>query len=150
MMGVLDEQKINNVLSSQVVGRLACTDGNIPYIVPVTYFFNGDYIYGQTQEGKKLEILRKNKKVCFEVDLMMDMRNWQSVIVFGDFEELSEAEAKIAKELFFNHFYNMQTSSTIHGFQHQLDDKTKKSNDNLRHIMYRIKPIKVTGRFEKG
>lgn len=149
-MGVLDEQKINNVLSSQVVGRLACTDGNIPYIVPVTYFFNGDYIYGQTQEGKKLEILRKNKKVCFEVDLMMDMRNWQSVIVFGDFEELSEAEAKIAKELFFNHFYNMQTSSTIHGFQHQLDDKTKKSNDNLRHIMYRIKPIKVTGRFEKG
>ena len=99
-MGVLDEQKINNVLSSQVVGRLACTDGNIPYIVPVTYFFNGDYIYGQTQEGKKLEILRKNKKVCFEVDLMMDMRNWQSVIVFGDFEELSEAEAKIAKELF--------------------------------------------------
>jgi len=149
-MGVLDEQKINNVLSSQVVGRLACTDGNIPYIVPVTYFFNGDYIYGQTQEGKKLEILRKNKKVCFEVDLMMDMRNWQSVIVFGDFEELSEAEAKIAKELFFNHFYNMQTSSTIHGFQHQLDDKTKKSNDNFRHIMYRIKPIKVTGRFEKG
>jgi nitroimidazol reductase NimA-like FMN-containing flavoprotein (pyridoxamine 5'-phosphate oxidase superfamily) len=150
MMGVLDEQKINNVLSSQVVGRLACTDGNIPYIVPVTYFFNGDYIYGQTQEGKKLEILRKNKKVCFEVDLMMDMRNWQSVIVFGDFEELTESEAKIAKELFFNHFYNMQTSSTIHGFQHQLDDKTKKSNDNLRHIMYRIKPIKVTGRFEKG
>ena len=99
-MGVLDEQKINNVLSSQVVGRLACTDGNIPYIVPVTYFFNGDYIYGQTQEGKKLEILRKNKKVCFEVDLMMDMRNWQSVIVFGDFEELTESEAKIAKELF--------------------------------------------------
>jgi nitroimidazol reductase NimA-like FMN-containing flavoprotein (pyridoxamine 5'-phosphate oxidase superfamily) len=150
MMGVLDEQKINNVLSSQVVGRLACTDGNIPYIVPVTYFFNGEYIYGQTQEGKKLEILRKNKKICFEVDLMMDMRNWQSVIVFGDFEELSEAEAKIAKELFFNHFYNMQTSSTVHGFQHQLDDKTKKSNDNFRHIMYRIRPIKVTGRFEKG
>ena len=149
-MGVLDEQKINNVLSSQVVGRLACTDGNIPYIVPVTYFFNGEYIYGQTQEGKKLEILRKNKKICFEVDLMMDMRNWQSVIVFGDFEELSEAEAKIAKELFFNHFYNMQTSSTVHGFQHQLDDKTKKSNDNFRHIMYRIRPIKVTGRFEKG
>lgn len=149
-MGVLDEQKINNVLSSQVVGRLACTDGNIPYIVPVTYFFNGDYIYGQTQEGKKLEILRKNKKVCFEVDLMMDMRNWQSVIVFGDFEELSEAEAKNANELFFNHFYNMQTSSTIHGFQHQLDEKSKKSDDKIRHIMYRIKPIKVTGRFEKG
>ena len=59
-MGVLDEQKINNVLSSQVVGRLACTDGNFPYIVPVTYFFNGDYIYGQTQEGKKLgSLIRK-------------------------------------------------------------------------------------------
>lgn len=149
-MGVLDEQNINNVLSSQAVGRLACTDGNIPYIVPVTYFFNGDYIYGQTQEGKKLEILRKNKHVCFEVDSMIDMRNWQSVIVFGDFEELNDAESKIAQELFFNHFYSMQTSSTIHGFQHELDNKIKENEVNIRHIMYRIKPLKISGRFENG
>ncbi len=58
MLGQLNEPQINNVLSSQVLGRLACTNGKQPYIVPVTYTYDGEYIYGQTNEGTKLEILR--------------------------------------------------------------------------------------------
>ncbi|GAI13240.1 unnamed protein product, partial [marine sediment metagenome] len=37
MLGELSKEKIENILSSQVVGRLACSDGNQPYITPVTY-----------------------------------------------------------------------------------------------------------------
>ena len=88
MLGQLNDTQIRNILSSQAVGRLACTDGKQPYIVPVTYTYDGKYIYGQTNEGTKLKMLRKNPKVCFEVDMMTDMRNWQSVIVYGKFEEL--------------------------------------------------------------
>jgi len=95
MLGTLNETQINNVLSSQVIGRLACTDGKQPYIVPVTYTYDGSYIYGQTNEGMKLNILRKNSNVCFEVDMMTDMRNWQSVIVLGKFEELKNKEAEL-------------------------------------------------------
>jgi len=86
MLGELNEMEIKNVLSSQVLGRLACTDGDQPYIVPLTYTYDGEYIYGQIDEGMKLELLRKNPKVCFEVDMMTDMRNWRSVLVFGEFE----------------------------------------------------------------
>jgi len=57
-----------------MVGRLACTENNQPYIVPVTYMYDGQNIYDQTNEGMKLNILRKNPNICFEVDRMTDMR----------------------------------------------------------------------------
>ena len=63
MLGELNETQMNNVLLSQCIGRLACTDGKQPYIVPVTYVFNGKDIYGQTNEGTKLDIMRKNPAV---------------------------------------------------------------------------------------
>ena len=66
MLGELNELQIKNVLSSQALGRMACAEGELPYIIPVTYAYDGDFIYGQTNEGKKLDILRKNPNVCFK------------------------------------------------------------------------------------
>ncbi|MBK6477095.1 MAG: pyridoxamine 5'-phosphate oxidase family protein [Saprospiraceae bacterium] len=52
MLGELNELQIKNVLSSQALGRMACAEGELPYIIPVTYAYDGDFIYGQTNEGK--------------------------------------------------------------------------------------------------
>jgi uncharacterized protein len=148
MLGELNEIQINNVLSSQVLGRLACTDGKQPYIVPVTYAYDGKFIYGQSNVGTKLKLLRKNPSVCFEVDMMTDMRNWQSVLVYGKFEELEEEEAQKARDVLFGRVFSLMTSSTIHSYGHEetgkVDDKTR-----VKQVMYRIKIKKVTGRFEK-
>jgi nitroimidazol reductase NimA-like FMN-containing flavoprotein (pyridoxamine 5'-phosphate oxidase superfamily) len=59
MLGELNDVEIKNILSSQVVGRIACTDGVQPYIVPVTYTYDGQYIYGQTSAGKSLTYLER-------------------------------------------------------------------------------------------
>jgi uncharacterized protein len=147
MLGELNETQISNILSSQVVGRLACTDGKQPYIVPVTYTYDGEYIYGQTNEGTKLNILRKNKNVCFEVDTMTDMQHWQSIIVFGKFEELKEETAKTARDILFNRVLTLMTSSTVHVHEHATST-TLENNNRERHVMYRIKIEKITGRFE--
>lgn len=150
MLGELNDMQINNLLSSQVIGRLACSDGKQPYIVPVTYCYDGVYIYGQTNEGKKLDILRKNKNVCFEVDAMTDMRNWQSVIVYGTFEILKNKESERARETFLNTIFPLTTSSTVHKHEHgenggaELDDSTR-----IKYAMYRIRINKMTGRFER-
>jgi len=148
MLGELTDTEINNVLSSQVVGRLACTDGSQPYVVPVTYAYDGKNIYGQTNEGTKLKILRKNANVCFEVDIMSDMRNWKSVLVYGKFEELKGKEAEKARETLYDLVFPLSTSSTIHLFGHDekgiVDDSTR-----VKPVMYRIKIKKITGRFEK-
>lgn len=148
MLGELNDTQINNILSSQAVGRIACTDGRHPYIVPVIYGYDGKYIYGQTNDGEKLKLLRKNPNVCFETDRMTDLRNWQSVVVFGTFEELGDEEADDAKEILFDHIFPQLTGSSVHKFGHEVtaeieDDNRKKT------FLYRIKIKKMTGRFEK-
>ena len=148
MLGQLSDAKIQSILTSQVLGRLACTNGKQPYIVPVTYTYDGEYIYGQTCEGMKLKILRKNPNVCFEADMMTDMRNWQSVIVFGKFEELKNKEAEKARDILFGNIFSLMTSSTIHNYGHEVTGKIDDSS-RVKHVMYRIKIKKITGRFEK-
>lgn len=148
MLGELNDTQINNVLSSQALGRLACTDGKRPYIVPVTYAYDGKFIYGQTNEGLKLKLLRKNPLVCFEVDMMTDMRHWQSVLVYGKFIELKNKESDNARDILFNRVLPLMTSSTVHPYGHNetvtVDDSTR-----VKQVMYKIKIKKVTGRFEK-
>ncbi|MGF2412740.1 pyridoxamine 5'-phosphate oxidase family protein [Ferruginibacter sp.] len=148
MLGLLNEVQINNILTSQAIGRLACTDGEQPYIVPLTFAYDGDYIYGQTNEGLKLEMLRKNPHVCFEVDVMSDMRNWQSVIIKGEFEELKDVQEQEAREILFRHVFPLLTSSTINPYGHQVTDSIDDSN-RVKNVMYRIGIKEKTGRFEK-
>lgn len=148
MIGDLNNIQMDNLLLSQVVGRLACSDGKNPYIVPVTYAYDGKSVIGQLVEGKKLDILRKNPNVCFEVDLMLDMANWQSVIVNGAFMELKGKEAEKARDYLQNRVMPLMTSCTIHPHEHEasgnVDDSTR-----IKPVMYRIKVKNKTGRFEK-
>jgi nitroimidazol reductase NimA-like FMN-containing flavoprotein (pyridoxamine 5'-phosphate oxidase superfamily) len=93
---------IDSLLESEVFGHLACADGEKPYIVPLAFVFYGNAIYGQTTEGKKIDILRRNPQVCFQVQKQTD--RWQSVMCFGMFEELDfatldETEASMIVEL---------------------------------------------------
>ena len=81
MLGALYKPQIDHVLHSQVVGRIGCyADGKL-YVVPITYAYDGKYIYAHSKDGMKIKMMRKNPHVCFEVDVMENMANWRSVIV---------------------------------------------------------------------
>ena len=58
MLGILNKEQINNILQSQSICRLGCIDDNHVYIVPVTYFYDGNCIFAQSREGKKINLLR--------------------------------------------------------------------------------------------
>ena len=148
MLGPLTESQMNNLLTMQAVGRIGYHDNKKSYITPVTYAFDGEYIYGQTNEGLKLDIMRKNPFVCFEVDSMLNMANWESVIAWGHFEELVEGEAIKAREYLYNNILDLLTSATIHLHEHSSSHEIDDSN-RIRHIMYRIKITEKTGRYEK-
>lgn len=79
---------------------------------------------------------------------MTDMRNWQSVNVYGKFEELKNEQAKKARDILFGRVFSLMTSSTIHAHEHEVTEKLDDSN-RVKYVMYRIKIKKVTGRFEK-
>ena len=148
MVGELNEQQMNNLLSSQVVGRLACTDSVRPYLVPVNYVYDGNYIYAQTSEGMKLDLLRNNPNVCFEVDAMTNMDNWQSVIIRGSFEELGDAATEHARGVLKKKLFTLLTNMAI-DVEQQEAGTVPAENNKVKNVLYRIAIIEKTGRFEK-
>jgi nitroimidazol reductase NimA-like FMN-containing flavoprotein (pyridoxamine 5'-phosphate oxidase superfamily) len=148
MIGELTKDQIENILQSQAHCRIACTDGLMPYLVPVSYAYDGKYIYCQSKEGKKLTILRKNPNVCVQVETMSSMNNWQSVIVYGTFEELENEDAIKARKFLFSNVLTLMTSAAIHSFQHNNVNEIKDDN-RIKDIMFRVKINEVTGRYEK-
>jgi nitroimidazol reductase NimA-like FMN-containing flavoprotein (pyridoxamine 5'-phosphate oxidase superfamily) len=82
------------ILREGTLGRLGCIVSGWPYVVPVNYFFDGKDIYIHTLPGKKLDALRDNPRVCFQVDEIKDSYNWRSVIAYGTFEEVPNEETR--------------------------------------------------------
>jgi uncharacterized protein len=148
MIGELDPQQIEGLLREQIIGRLACTAEGKLYLVPITYAYDQDYIYCHTHEGLKIEIMRKNPSVCFEVDSMENFANWKSAIIWGEFEELKGIEALEAMAIFGNRLRPFLVSETAHSHIgisdiHGLHDQKDKS------VVFRIRISEKTGRFER-
>ena len=56
------------------VCRLGLCDRGEPYIVPMCFGYDGNAIYLHCAvEGRKVDILRRNNRVCFEFDHMISM-----------------------------------------------------------------------------
>lgn len=84
----LTRQECLEQLSRARLGRLACANETQPYIVPIYFAFDNDYLYSFSTVGQKIEWMQANPKVCVEVDEVMSPQEWMSVIVLGHYEEL--------------------------------------------------------------
>jgi hypothetical protein len=99
VLGNLTSEEVEDVLRTEVIGRIGCYAFGRPYVVPITYAYDGVAVYAHSREGLKLRAMRSNPSVCFEVDHMQGLSEWKSVIAFGTFSELDEREAEFAMEL---------------------------------------------------
>ncbi|HEX8069618.1 MAG TPA: pyridoxamine 5'-phosphate oxidase family protein [Pyrinomonadaceae bacterium] len=72
-------------------GHLACARDNKPYVVPMNYAYDSQFIYFFTTEGTKTEYMAANREVCFQVEEVNDATDWRSVQVMGRAERLSAA-----------------------------------------------------------
>lgn len=71
---IKDRERINEFIKGARVCRLAMADGDQPYVVPLNFGYDGTHIYFHSAaEGRKLEILKKNPKVCFVIDEMVKL-----------------------------------------------------------------------------
>jgi len=139
--------EIENVLQSQSICRLACNDKTFPHLIPISYFYDGKYIYCQSQPGKKIELMQKDPNVTILVDIIGSMNNYKSVIVNGEYQELNGLEADAARKLLFEQIFSLMTTTRIHHFEHQESGKTDDS-DRIKIIMFRIKILSSSGRKE--
>lgn len=64
-----DPEGIQHVFEQAILLRIACLDGDTPYIVPVNFGYRDGYLYFHSSKtGKKIACLRKNNRVGFQAD----------------------------------------------------------------------------------
>tara|TARA_Y100000590_G_scaffold403021_1_gene489270 strand:+ start:310 stop:942 length:633 start_codon:yes stop_codon:yes gene_type:complete len=71
---IKSKEKIIEFLSSESTGRIASIDTNgFPQIIPMNFVFINDVIYMHSHiRGEKLENIKRNNKVGFEVDRSLE------------------------------------------------------------------------------
>lgn len=104
---IKSKEEIESVIRESLVCRLGMADENGPYIVPLSFgYADGCLFFHSAKEGRKLNILRKNNKVCFEVDMVGEIvrgdkacdwgMKFKSVIGFGNAFIVEDVELKKA------------------------------------------------------
>src|SRR6187402_2469778 len=99
LIHVLPPDGIEALLRTAVVGRIACCahgavgDGR-PYLVPLAYGYDGEAVYAHSGPGRKLDLMRAEPRVTFEVDEAQAPDRWRSVIAEGLFEEIDDPAAR--------------------------------------------------------
>ena len=96
---------IEEIIHKAQICRLALSENGQPYIGPLCVGSKNITLYFHTaREGKKLDILRKNNNVCFEIDIDQELvkgkkacncsMKYRSVIGFGKAELIEDIELK--------------------------------------------------------
>lgn len=127
-------------LAQASLARLACVVDRQPYVVPVYLAYDGDYLFGFSTLGSKIDYMRANPLVCVEIDDVKSQHEWMSVLVFGRYEELldtpeNDAARARAHELLEKRAMWWETACVVHR------DYPK----SLSPIFYRIHIDRMTG-----
>jgi nitroimidazol reductase NimA-like FMN-containing flavoprotein (pyridoxamine 5'-phosphate oxidase superfamily) len=148
MLGELTDKQIDLILHSQMIGRIGCYANEKIHITPVTYVFHEGYLYAHSQDGHKVQTMRRNPKVCFQVDSIEDMRNWRSVILWGEYEELTKQHEQLSgMQLMTDRLAPFLISETVSPIFSKTVAGIEKG---MRPVLYRIKITEKTGRYEKA
>jgi len=103
---ITDREEINAIIRAADVCRLAFARDNEPYLVPVSFGFDGSAVFFHTApRGRKLEFIEANKRVCFELEANVELREheddacawtfeFESVIGYGTVVELTSNDEK--------------------------------------------------------
>lgn len=102
---IKDKAVLEEILSGSEICRLSMLDGELPYIIPVNYGYRDGHIYiHSAPEGKKMDLLKNNSLICFEVEDTVQIvkgeeacdwtTRYRSVVGYGSMEILSDENSK--------------------------------------------------------
>jgi hypothetical protein len=91
---IFDQSAIQALMEEALVCRIGLCDDGAPYVVPMNFGLGENCLFLHcATEGRKLEILRQNDRVCFEMDFLREIKQgtkscgwgarYESVIGFG-------------------------------------------------------------------
>ncbi len=104
---ITDKTEIEEIIRNAVTARLGLNRDGAPYIVPMNFGYeDGTFFFHCAAEGLKLELLKKDPRVCVEIDEASGLIknsadkpcdwgiSYRSVIATGTAKVLDEADAK--------------------------------------------------------
>jgi nitroimidazol reductase NimA-like FMN-containing flavoprotein (pyridoxamine 5'-phosphate oxidase superfamily) len=102
---IRDRQAIESILERATVCRLGLCSNGVPYVVPLSFGYRDHRLYFHSApQGRKIEIIKDNPNVCFEVDIDREFvpgktpcgwtTRYRSVIGFGKARLVEETEDK--------------------------------------------------------
>ncbi|MDP8299715.1 MAG: pyridoxamine 5'-phosphate oxidase family protein [Candidatus Tantalella remota] len=103
---ITDKELLHKIIDQAEIMRLGMCKDNIPYVVPLSFGFDGEYIYfHSSKSGLKMEYLKKNPNVCFEMESEAEVVkhetdpckfnfSYRSVIGFGEATEVKGNDEK--------------------------------------------------------
>ena len=103
---ISDSDEIEEILSSAKIGRLGTSCNDKPYITPLNFVYTkGKILLHSANSGHKLDNIRANANVCFEVEdvgspvikepICASTVLYRSVIIFGTIHILPDKSEKI-------------------------------------------------------
>lgn len=120
-----DIKEIESIINKSNVCRIALSENNSPYIVPVCFGYKKNFLYFHSaNEGKKIDIIKKNNNICVEFDIYSGLLNsenpcdwdikYYSVIGLGKASFIHDIDEKIkALNIIIEHYshssYEFQT-----------------------------------------
>ncbi len=98
-------QESEELLNKAPVGRLGMWCGDYPYVVPLNFAYSDGRIYFHcSRKGTKLDCISRNRKVCFEVDEFIGLKEgnkpcatsafYRSAIAFGEARIVEDMKQK--------------------------------------------------------
>ncbi|MCX6316628.1 MAG: pyridoxamine 5'-phosphate oxidase family protein [Bacteroidetes bacterium] len=150
MIGQLNIEQIKEFLHTHTLGRIGCSHEGKPYVVPLNYVYDGNHIICHSLPGKKIEIMRINPQVCFEVDEMTDFTHWRSAILQAQYQELTEERERLAAmKLFVDRMMRLKVSETAILPEMAENRVHPRSPGHIKPIIFRLLIQDMTGRYEK-
>ncbi len=103
---ITDRKEVEEILSNAPVGRIGLVSDDQPYVVPINFVYDeGKIFFHSASEGKKIEYLKANPNVCFEVDELQAIipnstpcefkTKYRSVIALGAAKILTDKEQRL-------------------------------------------------------
>lgn len=81
---ITDRAELRRILREARICRVAVADGHRPYLVPLSFALDGDdLVLHSARMGRKIEILRANPEVCFEVEEGVELVTAATACSFG-------------------------------------------------------------------
>jgi nitroimidazol reductase NimA-like FMN-containing flavoprotein (pyridoxamine 5'-phosphate oxidase superfamily) len=120
---ITDKSILEEILINSKICRIAMIDNGLPYILPFNFGFHENCIYiHSAPAGKKIDLLKENPLVCFEVEQQVDIVEdevackwstlYRSVIGYGNVEIVTDFEEKKR---------GLEIIMTQHGFKGKME-----------------------------